>query len=68
MTNALQIMISESKSSVLDKEHNQGSKIPHITSEVPIIKAYMDKYLKICNSILGKGVPRKQISKTCLSE
>uniref|UniRef100_A0A6N2LWN6 Uncharacterized protein n=1 Tax=Salix viminalis TaxID=40686 RepID=A0A6N2LWN6_SALVM len=33
MTDALQIIISESKSSVLDKEHNQGSKIPQIASE-----------------------------------
>jgi hypothetical protein len=40
MTNALQIMISESKSSVLDEEHNQGSKIPQIAPEVPIIKAH----------------------------
>lgn len=39
LTNVLQIMIIEFKSLVQDKEHNYGSKITQIASEVPIIEA-----------------------------
>lgn len=63
MTNVLQIMIIEFKSLVQDKEHNYGSKITQIASEVPIIEACEKKYRK-----LVKGVPRKQIAETCLSK
>lgn len=65
MTNVLQIMIIEFKSLVQDKEHNYGSKITQIASEVPIIEA-CEKKKKNCK--LVKGVPRKQIAETCLSK
>lgn len=48
MTNVLQIMIIEFKSLVQDKEHNYGSKITQIASEVPIIEA-CEKKKKIAN-------------------
>lgn len=39
MTHVLQIMIIEFKSSVQDKDHNYGSKITQVASEIPIIEA-----------------------------
>ena len=39
MTHVLQIMIIEFKSLVQDKEHNYGSKIKQIASEVTVIEA-----------------------------